>query len=117
MLFRLFHISTLTFFHRDKVLIIVNVASKCGFTNANYEQLQALYEKYKDQGLSILAFPCNQFMGQESGTENAIKDFVCSRFKVTFDMAQKVNVNGADAHPLWNYLKSQQVIFKANFIA
>jgi len=103
--------------YKDKVLIVVNVASKCGFTNSNYEQLQTLYEKYKDQGLSILGFPCDQFMGQEPKNENEIKEFVCSRFKVTFDLAKKVNVNGADAHPLWTYLKTQiGGYFGMNFI-
>ena len=99
-----------TFFSRGKVLIIVNVASKCGYTKSNYEDLSELYDKYKDEGLAVLGFPCDQFGNQEPATESEIKNFVCTRFKASFDMAKKVNVNGSDAHPLWVFLKSKQVI-------
>jgi len=94
--------------YKGKVLIVVNVATKCGYTKGNYEQLQEMYDKYKDKGLSVLAFPCNQFLNEEPGTEAEIKEFACSRFKVTFDMAKKVDVNGSGAHPLWEYMKNQK---------
>jgi glutathione peroxidase len=95
--------------YRGHVLIVVNVASECGYTKSNYEQLTQLYEKYgNSKGLKILGFPCNQFNGQEPLPENQIKTQTCSKFKVTFDMASKVKVNGDDAHPLWKYLKNKQ---------
>lgn len=94
--------------YRNKVLIIVNVASQCGYTKSNYEDLSELYDKYKDQGLSVLGFPCSQFGNQEPGTEEEIKNFVCTRFKASFDMAKKVDVNGSNAHPLFVFLKKQQ---------
>lgn len=85
------------------------MATKCGYTKDNYGQLQEMYDKYKDKGLSVLAFPCNQFLNEEPGTEAEIKEFACSRYKVTFDMAKKIDVNGSGAHPLWEYMKNQQV--------
>jgi len=94
--------------YKGKVLIIVNVASKCGYTKSNYEDLAELYDKYKDQGLAVLGFPCDQFGNQEPSSEGEIKNFVCTRFKANFDMAKKINVNGSDAHPLWVFLKSKQ---------
>jgi len=95
--------------YRGHVLIVVNVASECGYTKSNYEQLTQLYEKYgASKGLKILGFPCNQFMSQEPLSENEIKAQTCSKFKVTFDMASKINVNGDDTHPIWKYLKSKQ---------
>lgn len=90
-----------------KVLLIVNTASKCGFT-PQYEGLEKLYEKYKDQGLEILAFLCNQFGGQEPGDEEEIKNFCSLTYDVTFPLAAKVDVNGAEADPLWDYLKQKQ---------
>lgn len=87
----------------------MNVASKWGKTKVNYEQLTELYSKYQDQGLRIIGFPCNQFGGQEPGTEADIKEFV-KKFNVTFNLTSKVNVNGGEAHPLWKYLKSKQGI-------
>jgi len=94
---------------RGHVLIVANVATKCGFTKVNYEQLTDLYEKYAEtKGLRIIGFPCNQFAGQEPGTETEIKEFVCSNYKVKFDMTSKVSVNGDSAHPLWKYMKSKQ---------
>lgn len=90
--------------YRDHVLIIVNVASNCGLTDTNYKQLVQLYEKYgNSKGLRILAFPSNQFGAQEPGTSQEILDFV-KRYNVTFDMFEKVDVNGDNAHPLWKYL-------------
>ncbi|CAG7820392.1 unnamed protein product [Allacma fusca] len=102
--------------YKGRVLIVVNVASKCGYTKANYEQLQSLYEKYNEKGLSVLGFPCDQFMSQEPGTESEIKEFACSRYKVTFDMAKKIDVNGANAHPLWEFLKKKKGGTLGNFI-
>ena len=93
--------------YRGKVLLIVNVASKCGFT-PQYEGLEALYRKYKDAGLVVLGFPCNQFWNEEPGDEAAIKGFCTSKYAVTFPMFAKVDVNGPTAHPLYRYLKSQR---------
>ncbi|KAK1353355.1 Glutathione peroxidase [Heracleum sosnowskyi] len=92
--------------YKGKVLLIVNVASQCGLTNSNYTELADLYQKYKDQGLEILAFPCNQFGGQEPGTNEEIANFVCTRFKAEYPIFNKVDVNGSDAAPLYKYLKS-----------
>ncbi|KAL8106806.1 putative phospholipid hydroperoxide glutathione peroxidase [Apium graveolens] len=92
--------------YKGKVLLIVNVASQCGLTTSNYTELAELYQKYKDQGLEILAFPCNQFNGQEPGTNEEIENFVCTRFKAEYPIFSKVDVNGSDAAPLYKYLKS-----------
>ncbi|HZG57843.1 glutathione peroxidase [Paenibacillus sp.] len=92
--------------YRGKVLLIVNVASECGFT-PQYKGLQELYEKYKDQGLEILGFPCNQFGSQEPGTEEQIASFCERNYGVSFPLFAKVDVNGADAHPLFDYLTDQ----------
>jgi glutathione peroxidase len=89
-----------------KVLLIVNVASECGFT-PQYEGLEALYQKYKEQGLEILGFPCNQFGGQEPGDESQIAEFCSSRFGISFPMFSKVEVNGDGTDPLFSLLKSQ----------
>lgn len=89
--------------YEGKVVMVVNVASKCGLT-PQYEQLEALYEKYKDQGLVILGFPCNQFMGQEPGTEEEILTFCTNKYNVTFPMFSKVEVKGENAHPLYKWL-------------
>ncbi|XP_012537298.1 probable glutathione peroxidase 2 [Monomorium pharaonis] len=94
--------------YRGYVLIIVNVASNCGLTDTNYKQLQELYNKYSEkEGLRILAFPSNQFAGQEPGTSEEIFNFV-KRYNVTFDMFEKIDVNGENAHPLWKWLKIQK---------
>lgn len=92
--------------YKDNVLLIVNVASKCGFTD-QYDGLEKLYKKYKDQGLIVLGFPCNQFAGQEPGTEEEILQFCRLNYGVTFPMFAKIDVNGSNAHPLYTYLKSQ----------
>jgi glutathione peroxidase len=92
--------------YQGRVMLIVNVASQCGYTN-QYAGLQTLHEKYSEKGLSILGFPCNQFLSQEPGTEEEIKNFCMSNFGVEFDMFSKINVNGDEAHPLYVYLKSQ----------
>jgi glutathione peroxidase len=92
--------------YRNHVLLIVNVASQCGFT-PQYEGLEALYRKYKQHGLVVLGFPCNQFGGQESGTETQIRQFCTSKYDVTFPLFAKLDVNGKDTHPLYVWLKSQ----------
>ncbi|XP_019867307.1 phospholipid hydroperoxide glutathione peroxidase-like [Aethina tumida] len=93
--------------YKGHVCIIVNVASRCGHTKSNYEQFVELYSKYSDtKGLRILAFPCNQFGGQEPGDSEKICNFAKSR-NVEFDMFEKVAVNGKNAHPLWKYMKEQ----------
>ncbi|KAI5655498.1 hypothetical protein M9H77_32685 [Catharanthus roseus] len=91
--------------YKGKVLLIVNVASKCGLTNNNYTELNELYQKYKEHGFEILAFPCNQFGGQEPGTNDEIVDFVCTRFKSEFPIFDKVEVNGENTAPLYKFLK------------
>ncbi|REL29663.1 glutathione peroxidase [Thalassotalea euphylliae] len=90
--------------YEGKVLLIVNTASACGFT-PQYEGLQALYEKYKDQGLEILAFPCNQFKEQEKGSNEEIKSFCDLHFNIQFPLFAKIDVNGDNAHPLYKHLK------------
>jgi glutathione peroxidase len=93
--------------YQGKVLLIVNVASKCGFTS-QYKGLESLYQKYKAEGLEILGFPCNQFGGQEPGTETEIQSFCSLNYGVTFPMFAKIDVNGAHEHPLYAYLKSKK---------
>lgn len=93
--------------YKGKVLLVVNVASKCGLT-PQYKDLQALYEKYKGQGLEILAFPANNFLGQEPGNNAKIKEFCSSTYSVTFPMFSKISVKGKDIHPLYKYLTSKK---------
>ena len=90
----------------DKVMLIVNTASKCGYT-PQYKGLETLYKKYKDKEFVVLGFPCNQFMSQEPGTETEIKNFCELNYGVTFPMFSKINVNGKDAHPLYKELKKR----------
>ncbi|OLP17293.1 glutathione peroxidase [Leptolyngbya sp. 'hensonii'] len=90
--------------YKDKVLLIVNTASQCGFT-PQYQGLQALYDQYAGQGLVILGFPCNQFGQQEPGNADQIQSFCETRFGVSFPLFQKIEVNGSNAHPLYQYLK------------
>lgn len=90
--------------YKGKVMLIVNVASNCGYTG-QYEGLQKLHEEYASKGLSILGFPCNQFLAQEPGTEEQIKNFCMSNFGVEFDMFSKIDVNGENTHPLYVFLK------------
>ncbi|MBU6175363.1 MAG: glutathione peroxidase [Planctomycetes bacterium] len=92
--------------YRGKVLLIVNVASRCGFT-PQYTGLQSLYDKYHDRGLEILAFPCNQFGGQEPGSDEEVLSFCSLNYDVKFDLFSKVQVNGDQAHPLFQYLKQE----------
>ena len=93
--------------YRDKVVLIVNVASKCGYT-PQYAGLEKVYEKYKDQGFVILGFPANNFGGQEPGTNEEIKTFCSSKYNVTFPMYSKISVKGADMHPLYQFLTDKQ---------
>ncbi|MAY25336.1 MAG: glutathione peroxidase [Polycyclovorans sp.] len=93
--------------YAGKVLLVVNVASRCGFT-PQYEGLEALHRQYKDQGLVVMGFPCNQFAGQEPGTDSEIATFCETRFNVSFPMFAKLKVNGDDAHPLYQYLKGEK---------
>lgn len=92
---------------RDHALLIVNVASQCGFT-PQYSGLEALYRKYRERGLVVLGFPCDQFGHQEPGDEVEIKRFCERTYDVTFPMFAKIQVNGADAHPLYRYLKQSR---------
>lgn len=89
---------------RGQVLLIVNVASKCGFT-PQYEGLEALYRAHKDQGFAVLGFPCNQFAHQEPGDAGAIRGFCSTNYDVTFPLFAKIDVNGAETHPLYKFLK------------
>ena len=90
---------------KDKVLLIVNVASQCGLT-PQYTALEALHRKYQDQGLAVLGFPCNQFGSQEPGTPDEIRSFCSLTYDVTFPLFGKIEVNGDDTHPLYRLLKS-----------
>ena len=93
--------------YRGQVLLIVNTASKCGFT-PQYEGLETLYRDYKDRGLTILGFPCNQFGAQEPGNAEEIASFCSLTYDVTFPMLAKIDVNGPSAHPLYAFLKKEQ---------
>ncbi|XP_076935878.1 putative phospholipid hydroperoxide glutathione peroxidase [Bidens hawaiensis] len=101
---------------KDKVLLIVNVASQCGLTSSNYSELTQIYNKYKDQGLEILAFPCNQFGFQEPGSNNQIKQFACTRFKAEFPIFDKVDVNGPFTAPIYQFLKSSSRGFLGDLV-
>jgi len=92
--------------YKGKTLLIVNVASKCGFT-PQYKDLQRLSDKYKDQGLEVLGFPCNQFGGQEPGTNEEVQAFCDLTFNVSFKLFDKIDVNGSNASPLFKYLKHE----------
>lgn len=90
--------------YQGKVILIVNTASDCGFT-PQYAGLQTLYQQHQEQGLEVLAFPCNQFKQQESGNDEEIKQFCDLRFNIKFPLFSKIDVNGDNAHPLFTYLK------------
>jgi glutathione peroxidase len=90
-----------------KVLLVVNTASKCGFT-PQYQGLETLHRELSPRGFAVLGFPCNQFGGQEPGDANEIADFCESRYEVSFPMFEKIDVNGANAHPLYHYLKAEK---------
>jgi len=93
--------------YKGQVLVIVNTASKCGFT-PQYAGLEALYRQYKDRGVVVLGFPCNQFGAQEPGTSAEIAQFCEANYEVSFPIFAKIDVNGADAHPLYKFLKSEK---------
>jgi glutathione peroxidase len=93
--------------YRGKVLLVVNTASKCGFT-PQYAGLETLYEQFKERGLVVLGFPCNQFGAQEPGSADDIAQFCELNYGVTFPIFAKIDVNGSDAHPLFKFLKSEQ---------
>jgi len=94
--------------YRGKVVVILNVATNWGLANTNYKQLQDLYVRYEARGLRVAAFPCNQFGGQEPGTNAEIKARVLKKYGITFDLYAKVDVNGDSALPLWKFLKRKQ---------
>ena len=96
--------------YKDKVVLVVNVASECGFT-PQYEGLEKLYKTYHDQGFEILSFPCNQFAGQEPGSSEEIQKFCQTKFSVTFPLFEKIEVNGDHTHPLYIFLKSEATGF------
>ena len=91
---------------KGKVMLIVNTASKCGLT-PQYEGLEKLYDTYKEKGFTVLGFPCNQFGGQEPGTDEEISSFCSLNYQVEFPLFQKIEVNGENAHPLYQYLREQ----------
>jgi glutathione peroxidase len=93
--------------YKGKVLLVVNTASKCGFT-PQYKELQSLYDTYHQQGLEILAFPCDQFAHQEPGTDSEIQAFCQMNYGVTFPVFGKIEVNGKNSHPLYSYLRKQK---------
>ena len=93
--------------YKNKVLLIVNVASYCGLTY-QYKSLEDMYKKYKDKGFEILGFPCNQFALQEPGSNEEIKNFCDTSYRVTFNIMNKINVNGSKADPFYNFLKEQK---------
>jgi glutathione peroxidase len=99
--------------YRGRVLLVVNVASECGYTR-QYTGLQALFAKYQAKGLTVLGFPCNQFGGQEPGTESEIRQFCSTTFQVTFPLFAKVEVNGAGRHPLYTLLAGPASPFPGN---
>ena len=93
--------------YKNKVLLIVNVASYCGLTY-QYKSLEDIYKKYKDKGFEVLGFPCNQFALQEPGSNEEIKNFCDTSYGVTFNIMNKINVNGSKADPFYNFLKEQK---------
>lgn len=93
--------------YKGKLALVVNVASKCGLT-PQYEGLEKLYEKYKDKDLVVLGFPCDQFGNQEPGSESEIQEFCSMNYGVSFPLFSKIDVNGPNAHPLYNFLRQQQ---------
>ncbi len=101
--------------YKGKVLLIVNTATKCGFT-PQYEELQQLYNKYQEQGLEVLDFPCNQFGHQAPGSDEEIGNFCTLRYKTTFPRFAKIDVNGNNEAPLYSFLKSQQGGFMSDDI-
>ena len=101
--------------YKDKVLLVVNTATGCGFT-PQYAGLEAMYKKYKDKGFEILDFPCNQFLGQAPGTAEQIHTFCTSKYNISFKQFAKIEVNGKNEEPLYTYLKEQQKGFGSSKI-
>ena len=99
--------------YEGNVVLIVNVASRCGFTG-QYAGLQSLYEKYKDKGLVVIGFPCNQFGGQEPGSDSDVKQFCQTEYDVTFPMMSKIEVNGSDAAEIYRYLTKKDAAPKGD---
>ncbi len=99
--------------YKGKVLLLVNVASKCGLTK-QYKALEQLQEKYKERGFSVLGFPCNDFMGQEPGTPEQIQQFCSTTYGVTFPLFEKLHVKGAEQHPLYAFLTGKGAAFPGN---
>ena len=95
--------------YKGEVLLIVNVASFCGYT-PQYEDIEAVYEMYKDKGFRVLAFPANNFGNQEPGTNEEIKEFCTSKYDVTFDLFSKISVKGEDQHPLYRYITTESAV-------
>jgi len=93
--------------YQGQVLLIVNVASECGFT-PQYAGLEAVYRQHKDKGFSVLGFPCNQFGGQEPGSSAEIREFCAARYDISFPLFARIEVNGPNAHPLFQFLKHEQ---------
>lgn len=93
--------------YKGKVLLIVNTASKCGFT-PQFKELEELYKNYNDEGFEVLGFPCNQFMNQDPGDNSEINSFCQLNYGVTFTMFEKIDVNGENAHPIYKFLRSQE---------
>lgn len=93
--------------YKGKVVLVVNTASKCGFT-PQLKELEELYKEYKDLGVEILGFPCNQFLNQEPGNNEEVKNFCQINYGVTFNMFEKIDVNGSNTHPIYKYLKDQE---------
>ncbi|WP_294188657.1 glutathione peroxidase [uncultured Clostridium sp.] len=93
--------------YKGKIVLVVNTASKCGFT-PQLKDLEDLYKEYKDSGVEILGFPCNQFLNQEPGDNNEVKNFCQINYGVTFNMFEKIDVNGSNTHPIYKYLKDQE---------
>ena len=94
--------------YKGKALLIMNVASQCGYTQKGYTAATELYNRYKDKGFTVLGFPCNQFGSQEPGSNEDIAQFACTRFKADFPLMDKVDVNGDKANPLWDFMKKEQ---------
>lgn len=92
--------------YKGKIVVVVNTASKCGLT-PQFKELEALYQEYKNQGVEILGFPCNQFAKQDSGSNKEIHEFCLLNYGVSFNMFEKIDVNGNNAHPLYKYLKNE----------
>lgn len=93
--------------YKGNIILVVNTASKCGFT-PQLKNLEELYKEYKDSGVEILGFPCNQFLNQEPGENKEVKNFCQINYGVTFNMFEKIDVNGSNTHPIYKYLKEQE---------